>query len=426
MISLQDLYSKFLQHPVVCTDTRTISDGCIFFALKGGNFNGNRFAKDALEKGAAYAVVDEKEYFLDSRTLLVHDVLTSLQDLAKHHRHQLKTTVIALTGSNGKTTTKELMHKVLSAKYETLATIGNLNNHIGVPLTLLRLTEKHTHAIIEMGANHTGEIEMLCSIAEPNFGLITNIGKAHLEGFGGETGVAKGKSELYFYLYKHNGTAFVNREEMKTVQYSKHNKCIYFSSFKGDEQVAEPITLSPNIEFILEGKSYSSVLSGDYNFRNILSAIAVGKYFKVDAGKIGQAITSYIPQNMRHQWVEWDSNKVLLDAYNANPDSMRAALDNFNSLNEQNKIVVLGDMFELGKESKAEHQNIIDILKGYDFDQALVCGEYFSTSDISNKIIPFKTFEELKAYFSGQNYSGKTILIKGSRGMKMERLIDNG
>ncbi len=423
MISIPELHTLFEKNPFVCTDTRNISKGSMFFALKGGNFNGNKFAQEALKSGAAYAIIDEKEYYIDEHTILVYDVLTTLQDLATYHRELLNPMVIAITGTNGKTTTKELMQRVLSTRFKTLATIGNLNNHIGVPLTLLRLDKTHTHAIIEMGANHCNEIAELCAMAQPNIGFITNIGKAHLEGFGGEKGVERGKTELYYYLYKNNGIALVNRHEEKTVLYSIHNNSLYFSSLEEDK-TAILMQESPQIEFQLDGENYTSVLSGEYNFYNILSAIALGKYFEIDSKEIGEAVVSYIPQNMRHQWVQWGSNKVLLDAYNANPDSMEAALKNFHGLAASNKIVVLGDMFELGSETKDEHQIIINSIGDYNFEETYVCGTFFESSTLLNGVKAFKTFEELKAYFNAQNYTQKTILIKGSRGMRMERLIN--
>ncbi len=423
MISIQDLYSIFLAHPGISTDTRKILPGGLFFALKGGNFNGNKFAAEALEKGAAYCIIDESDYLVNESTILVNDVLTSLQDLARYHRQNINPQIIAITGSNGKTTTKELVYRVLSSQFETLATEGNLNNHIGVPLTLLRLKETHTHAIIEMGANHRYEIEQLCAIAEPGFGLITNIGKAHLEGFGGEMGVARGKTELYYHLFRNSGKAFINLNEENTVIYSQHLQCIYFPAKIEDPGSAKLISLSPEIEFELEGKNYKSALSGNYNFNNILSAISIGQYFGIEADKIGRAIVSYKPQNLRHQWVDWHSNKVLLDAYNANPDSMYHALKNFDTLDLTHKIVVLGDMFELGEDAKDEHQIIINAMAEYKFDEVLLCGELFSSAAPLNGVNVFKDFDALQAYFSTQNFTDKTILIKGSRGMGMERLI---
>ncbi len=422
MIFLTDLYLLFIQNPIVCTDTRTISEGCLFFALKGDSFNGNKFASEALEKGAGYAIIDDENYFINNKTILVKDVLKTLQELAHYHRQKINPIVIAITGSNGKTTTKELIYKVLSQKHETLATAGNLNNHIGVPLTLLKLEEKHTHAIIEMGANHRHEIELLCSIASPKYGVITNIGKAHLEGFGGEEGVAKGKTELYYYLFKNKGKAFVNLFEENTVIFSKNNTCIYYSG-EGEYSVASLLHDSPDIAFELSGHIYHSVLSGAYNFNNILTALAVGKEFNIEDEKIGEAIASYIPQNMRHQWLNWNENKVLLDAYNANPGSMIAALKNFDKLESSNKIVILGDMFELGNESRDEHQIVINYIGDYNFEEAIVCGKHFSTATALNAVRQFDTFEALQNYFNSQNYHNKTILIKGSRGMKMERLI---
>lgn len=423
MISIPELYQIFLQYPRVSTDTRNIQKGDLFFALKGGNFNGNKFASDALKDGAAYAIIDEPQLGSDERMLLVHDVLTTLQDLAHHHRVQLNPIVIALTGSNGKTTSKELLHRVLSTSFETLATQGNLNNHIGVPLTLLRLEKKHTHAIIEMGANHRHEIEALCEIAQPNYGFITNIGKAHLEGFGGELGVAKGKTELYYYLYKHEGTAFVNIHEEATVTYSQRNQCVYFSGNANDYQVARLINATPQIEFEVQGATFTANLGGNYNFNNMLFAIAAGKYFGIDAIKTGQAVATYLPQNMRHQWITWNSNNVLLDAYNANPDSMLAALQNFRELKIKGKIVILGDMFELGSESKDQHQIIINDIDENDFEAVYLCGNYFASSVLLNGVKAFATFEELQSFFNQQAFQNKTILIKGSRGMQMERLI---
>jgi len=397
--------------------------GSVFFALKGENYNGNEFASEAINKGAAFSVVDEPHHKKGERILLVDNVLRSMQELAHHHRLRLNPVVIAITGTNGKTTTKELVYRVLSTQYKTLATLGNLNNHIGVPLTLLRLEEHHTHSIIEMGANHRYEIEALCNIACPDYGLITNIGKAHLEGFGGSEGVAKGKTELFYYLFKNNGIAFVNMLESETVLYSQRNQRICFSS-EGEFTIASLISDVPNIQFELEGKTYASPLSGKFNFNNILSAIAIGKYFKIDPDMIGKAIATYTPQNMRQQWISWNSNLVLLDAYNANPDSMRAAIENFNAMEFEGKILVLGDMFELGKDTFQEHQNIIEHLKQFRFDEILLCGSSFARLNIIPGARVFEEFSSLLHYFQNRNYRDKKILIKGSRGMKMERLLE--
>jgi UDP-N-acetylmuramoyl-tripeptide--D-alanyl-D-alanine ligase len=429
MILLSDLYQLFLMNPVVSTDTRGITEGCMFFALKGPNFNGNRFAVQALEKGAAFAVIDEAEFKTDERMILVDDVLKILQDLARYHRLHLNPVVIAITGSNGKTTTKELLNAVLSPHFETLATTGNLNNHIGVPLTLLKLKPEHTHAIIEMGANKVGDIAELVEIARPSYGIITNIGKAHLEGFRGETGVARGKSEMYYFLFKTGGIAFVNVHEEKTVSLSPRLKTVYIGCrslpafVSGNFNDALLVKDNPSIHFELGNKNYSSSLSGIYNFQNILMAIGVGKYFGIDPEQIGQSISEYIPQNMRHQWVEKNGNRILLDAYNANPDSMRKALENFSRLEASNKIVILGDMFELGNDSAAEHQAIADHIHALDIEEALIAGNYFAETRTSSNTKKFKTFDELREYFDQQRYSGKTILIKGSRGMMMERLV---
>ena len=424
-MNIEKIYELYKASKGVNTDTRSIQAGQIFFALQGPNFDANAFAEKALQAGAAYAVINDAAYAKDERYIVVKDSLETLQALAKYHRQQFKIPFIAITGSNGKTTTKELLFAVLSKKYRTYCTQGNFNNHIGIPLTLLQIQPGTEMAIIEMGANHRFEIEQLCAIAQPDYGFITNIGKAHLEGFGGEIGVARGKTELYYYLYKNNGKAFINMNEEKTMYYSRHLECIYFSSAENEYRIASPISFSPKTEFELSGIKHISVLSGEYNFNNILAAIAMGNYFGIDAEKTGEAIASYIPGNMRHQWVDWNSNKVLLDAYNANPDSMYHALKNFDELESKHTIVVLGDMFELGNDAKDEHQVIINAIGDYDFEQALVCGEFFSAATALNSVKVFKTFDELKDYFDKQNFKEKTILIKGSRGMKMERLIDN-
>ncbi len=399
----------------------------MFFALKGDNFDANTFAAEALNKGAAYVVIDNPEYAVDNHTLLVKDSLAALQQLAQYHRRALGLPVIALTGSNGKTTTKELINAVLSEKYSTKATVGNLNNHIGVPLTLLSFTQDTEIGIVEMGANHQKEIEFLCSIAEPNFGYITNFGKAHLEGFGGYEGVIKGKSELYNYLEAHTKTAFVNIDdpiqEQKTAQLPRY-------TFGTDGYTAnvriEKIEANPMVSLIYNDLTIQSHLIGIYNAANISAAIAIGNYFKVSDAKIKHAIENYIPSNNRSQLVEKNGHSIILDAYNANPSSMAAALANFIQLDEEPKIAILGDMFELGTESREEHQKIVDLVAGETGVQVYFIGKDFYANKINqNKLNFFETFENFKAYFTLQTLAEKSILlIKGSRGMALERALD--
>ncbi len=430
MESIAPLYSLFQAHPFISTDTRSILPDSIFFALKGDRFNGNLFAAEALGKGAAFAVVDEGEYALNDRYILVNNVLATLQELARHHRRMLNPLVIALTGSNGKTTTKELMHQVMKASFNTLATEGNLNNHIGVPLTLLKLTPQHTHAIIEMGANKKGDIDELVTIAEPNMGIITNIGKAHLEGFGGETGVEKGKTEMFYYLFRTRGKVLASVHEEKVIKHTGKLDVTYYGCnslpkfVSGDFHDARMMHDTPDIAFELEGKTYTSALGGSYNFKNILTAIAVGKYFGIDTDIIGRQIAAYIPSNMRYQWLEKDGNRYLLDAYNANPDSMSEAIHNFDRVQATGKIVILGDMFELGDSAAAEHQKTAWLAQDMDFESVLLCGNAFSAVQVTKRHVKqFDSYEKLENYFRTATGSGKTILIKGSRGMKLERLL---
>lgn len=431
MEAILSIYSLFLAHPAVSTDTRKIPSGSLFFALKGDRFNGNAFAAEALKKGAAYAIIDEEEYATDDRCLLVDNVLKTLQELARHHRRVLNPVVIGLTGSNGKTTTKELMHQVMKAKFNTLATEGNLNNHIGVPLTLLKLKPEHTHAIIEMGANKKGDIDELVTIAEPNLGIITNIGKAHLEGFGGETGVEMGKTELFYFLFKNRGKVLASVHEEKVVRHTGKLDVIYYGCnalpkfVSGNFDDARLIHDTPEIEFELGGKSYTSHLGGVYNFKNILTAIALGRYFAIENDTIGRQIASYVPSNMRYQWVEKNSNRYLLDAYNANPDSMTEAIRNFEALEGQSKICILGDMFELGEASPAEHRKIADLAGSMHFESVLLCGKAFAGVPVTGKhVMQFDSFEALQSHYTAAEYRNKTILIKGSRGMQMERLLN--
>jgi UDP-N-acetylmuramoyl-tripeptide--D-alanyl-D-alanine ligase len=416
-MNIEALYKLFLTHQLIDTDTRKIREGSLFFALKGDNFNGNKFAHEALQKGASFAVIDEETY-CDSKTILVKNVLNTLQELALFHRKKLNTPIIALTGSNGKTTTKELINAVLSKKYNTTATVGNLNNHIGVPLTLLSLTAKTEMGIIEMGANHLKEIENLCNLAEPNFGYITNFGKAHLEGFGSEEGVVKAKSELYDFLRKNNGKAFVNTDDLKQVNQSNGIAIIPFNNEFIQFKEANPFV---SVQF--KNTHIKSQLIGKYNYSNIAAAIAIGNYFDVQLLAIKDAIENYTPSNNRSQIIEKGTNKIILDAYNANPSSMLAAIENFSQLNDGHKIVFLGDMFELGKNSLIEHQKIAELVASLSFSKVYLIGKAFSTTTVKNAFI-FESFETFKDSNTYLNINNATILIKGSRGMALERILE--
>ena len=398
----------------------------MFFALKGENFNGNTFAKTAIEKGAKYAVVDESEFAINENYILVEDTLITLQQLAKVHRNYLDIKIIALTGSNGKTTTKELINTVLQKKYNTTATVGNLNNHIGVPLTLLSMTKDTEIGVVEMGANHLNEIKHLCNIANPDYGYITNFGKAHLEGFGSIEGVIKGKSELYTHLKDNNKLIFINNEDDTQVKQLDNYNNYYAFGIEQDDKCA--ITLVDDNPFVISkfnNTIIKSQLIGTYNFNNISAAIAIGHYFEVSEIDIRLAIKSYIPENNRSQVIDKGSNRIILDAYNANPTSMMAALDNLNNLESRNKTAILGDMFELGLEAKQEHKNIADYAAKLNIDSIYLVGKNFYNANIeSSNVQLFKTFEDLKSALLIHNIENSTILIKGSRGMALERILE--
>ena len=423
-MKIQEIHQLFLNSHSVCTDTRKIAKSDIFFALKGDNFNGNSYAKKAIELGAKYAIIDEEEFNTSPQTILVEDVLETLQKLATYHRNYLKTPIIALTGSNGKTTTKELINAVLSQKHTTTATIGNLNNHIGVPLTLLSMTKNTEIGIIEMGANHQKEIEFLCSIAQPDFGYITNFGKAHLEGFGSIEGVIIGKSEMYDYLIKNNKTVFVNTNDAIQVKKTKNAKVFKFgNSIEANVTInftkAEPFVICEYKELKIK-----SQLIGDYNFNNIAAAITIGNYFKVDDNNIKLAIENYKPNNNRSQIINKGSNKIILDAYNANPSSMTAALLNFEK-QTGNKIAILGDMFELGNDAEKEHQNIIDLSNSLKINQIIFVGKnFYKSKSNSDKTSKFNSFESFKNEFDLSKIKNSIFLIKGSRGMALERILE--
>ncbi len=398
----------------------------MFFALKGENFNANKFAKDALDKGAKYAVVDEKEHVLSKNYILVDDVLHTLQKLANYHRNFLGTKIIGLTGSNGKTTTKELINAVLSQQYNTNATVGNLNNHIGVPLTLLSLSKETEIGIVEMGANHQKEIEFLCDIAQPDFGYITNFGKAHLEGFGGVEGVIKGKSELYTYLQDCNKLIFVNNSDaIQKEKTNAYNKTYTFGTTQDSDSIIELLSADPFVKIKTNNTAINSNLIGSYNFNNIAIAITIGKYFNVSLDNIKKGIENYIPTNNRSQIINKNTNKIILDAYNANPTSMKAALDNFTKLSDTNKIAVLGDMFELGNSANDEHKFIADYASKLNINHTYLVGKHFYENKIGkDNLSCFKSFDDLKAHFENSAISNTTFLIKGSRGMALERILE--
>jgi UDP-N-acetylmuramoyl-tripeptide--D-alanyl-D-alanine ligase len=432
--TMENLYDIFLRHPKVITDSRAIETDCLFFALKGERFNGNKFAAAALEQGAAYAIIDEEEYATSDRCILVENVLETLQELAAYHRQKFYIPVLGITGSNGKTTTKELINAVLSSHYPTHCTKGNFNNHIGVPLTLLAMPEGTEVAIIEMGANHVGEIDFLSKIADPTHGLITNIGSAHLEGFGGIEGVKKGKSELYKYLEQKKGIVFINLDEpfLNDLAANNFSKIYYQESDKIDlESVVYETKLvrsNPFIKAAFYGSpttmiEVQSQIIGHYNFNNIMTAIAVGRYFKVPAEKIKAAIENYVPSNNRSQIVKKGSNTYILDAYNANPTSIKNALEHFDSMEADSKIAILGDMLEMGNYSAAKHQEIYEQALACGFERLILVGKEFMELDVTEEVLQFLKVEDLKKWLDAQHFENTHFLVKGSRGIRLEKVV---
>jgi UDP-N-acetylmuramoyl-tripeptide--D-alanyl-D-alanine ligase len=428
----EEIYIDYLNSgQKVCTDTRKIEKGSVFYALKGANFNANTFAAKAIEQGCSCAIVDEEQYADNEKIFFVKDTLESLQDLARLHRSKLDIPFLAITGSNAKTTTKELIAAVLSKKFSVLATAGNLNNHIGVPLTILSITSEHTFAVIEMGANHQGEIAMLCSIADPGFGMITNIGKAHLEGFGGEEGVKKGKGELYAHLRNRNGKVFINGDDAVLCEMALNNDKITYGCKKLYDVIGKDHTTAETVSFKFTTrygeKDFNKLplitthMVGAYNLVNCLAAACVGNYFKVDDELIREALSAYVPEMNRSQLLKTGKNTIILDAYNANPDSMKVALQNFSKYPGSNKLVLLGDMFELGDYSATEHKAIVSLLSELHLDNSIMVGEEFSKIDTKG-YRTFKTTQACRDFLEQQKIEGATILIKGSRGMKMEQL----
>lgn len=422
-MELKQLHKLFLNSNGVCTDTRAIKYQQLFFALKGENFNGNKYADDALSKGAKKAIIDEPQDDMANK-ILVHSALETLQNLATFHREYLELPIIAITGSNGKTTTKRLIHQVLSKKFNVKSTNGNLNNHIGVPLSLLEFNNKTEIGIIEMGANHQKEIEFLSQIVKPDFGYITNFGKAHLEGFGGVEGVIKGKSELYDFLKAHQKMAFVNADDDKQLQKLHSTKKYSFGEIKHADLKILFIKAEPFVELEYEGIYIKSKLIGAYNFRNIAAAIGIGFYFGVPNVDIKQAIQSFEAKDNRSQVKITKYNTLISDAYNANPTSMKAALESFHAYKAKYKIAILGDMFELGQDETIEHQNIAKLASQFNFDEVLYCGKLFHKALKTDGYKTFESFDDLKKYIEQNPIKNAHILIKASRGMTLERLHD--
>lgn len=425
-MTLTELYELFVYHPKITTDSRNCPAGSLFFALKGNSFDGNEFAEKALNTGSAYAIIDNPAYYKGERTILVNDVLTTLQELAQRHRKVLDIPVISITGTNGKTTTKELVSTVLATKYKVLYTEGNFNNHIGVPLTLLRLNHEHEMAVIEMGANHPGEIKKLVNIAMPSYGLITNIGYAHLEGFGSLEGVIKTKGEMYDYLRQTKGKIFIHKENkilekigqgIEQITYGESEDC-----FASGHQVENNPFLVFNWKQQGKVHTVETHLVGGYNLENVLAAVAVGRYFKIPAERISRAIAGYEPTNNRSQRKQTARNELVIDAYNANPSSMKAALANFAALDVSPKAVLLGDMLELGAESATLHAEIAALVRSMGIDKAFFCGKEFASQV---KDYPcFSTSAELAEYLKQYPLEGYHILIKGSHGIALEKVVD--
>lgn len=423
-MGIAEIYECFKSSYKIAKDTRLDVENAVYFSLKGGNFDGNRYAQDALNKGAHYAVIDNPDFQTDERMILVDDSLQCLQDLARYHRKQLGIPLIALTGSNGKTTTKELMYAVLSRKFNCFATKGNLNNHIGVPMTLLAMTPETEIGVVEMGANHPGEIAALCDIALPDYGFITNFGRVHLEGFGSLDGVIRAKTEMYRHLRDHGKKVFINAVDEVQMERSAGMDRVTFGTSESTYPVSF-VKADPFVVLEFNHTSVNSNLIGSYNYSNMAAATAVGRYFEVSAADIKNGIEGYVPSNNRSQLVDKGTNRIILDAYNANPNSMEAALANLNQLKDNKKIAVLGDMFEIGDRSLEEHQRIADIVQAMDLHAAYLIGSTFSQAEVrSERIRQFNTFEEFSREFSPQSLTNCTILIKASRGMALERVLD--
>lgn len=426
--SIEELYVKYLEHPTICTDSRRIDEHSLFFALKGESFDGNEYAAQAIEDGSAFAVVDSEEKANGDQYILVDNVLESLQELARYHREHLNIPVICITGTNGKTTTKELLTSVLSKKFSVTSTRGNFNNHIGVPLSILSISKDTEMAVIELGANHVGEIEFLCGIAKPSHGIITNIGKAHLEGFGDLDGVKKAKSELYQYLKSEGGTVFINADNDLLMDLAKGMDAIFYGSSGDNYCKGALINADGHLKIsykLRDGDEHQveSHLIGAYNFENLMAAICIGSFFEVADTDIAKALLTYVPDNSRSQEIDTERNHIIMDAYNANPMNMRAALENFSNQGKLNSMVILGDMLELGDYAKEEHQQVVEYLRARAFDRVVLVGDQFSEVVGMLKCSHFRNVEEAKIGFQSSPPSEMNILIKGSRGIGLEALL---
>ena len=425
-MSIIDLYDLFIHNPQITTDSRNCPKGSIFFALKGDKFDGNQYAGKALASGCVYAVIDNPDYYIGERTILVDNVLKTLQHLAHLHRKVLGLPIIGITGTNGKTTTKELLAAVLSTKFNLLYTEGNFNNHIGVPLTLLRLTHDHEMAVIEMGASHPGDIKELVDIVHPNYGIITNVGRAHLEGFGSFEGVIRTKGELYDYIRRSKGKIFIKKENEYLQSIAKGIEQITYGN--GDDAFASGQVVSCDPFLVFNWKQQGKLhtvethMIGSYNLDNVLAAVAVGRFFKIPAERISRAIAAYEPTNNRSQFKKTDNNELIIDAYNANPSSMKVALDNFITMPVQPKAIILGDMRELGPTSDELHAEVVEQIKKGQFDKVFLCGEHFSK--VGKEFSPFATTEAMVEELRKQPLKGYHILIKGSHSMGLEKLAD--
>ncbi|HPM29544.1 MAG TPA: UDP-N-acetylmuramoyl-tripeptide--D-alanyl-D-alanine ligase [Chryseolinea sp.] len=425
-MEIEKLYQHYLSSGKISTDTRKIEPGSLFFALKGDNFNANEFAEEALNKGAMFSIVDEKRFAVNDKCILVDDVLTTLQKLARHHRDQFTIPFIGLTGSNGKTTSKELLHAVLSKKFKTLATKGNLNNHIGVPLTILSIDKTIEVAVIEMGANHLGEIALLCSIANPTHGFITNIGKAHIGTFGGFENIVRGKSELYQHLLTNNGVVFINSLNEILANMAKRFKNPIYYPAAGNYYHCEIISADPFVKIKTEnGATIETQIIGGYNFENMATALCIGKYFGVDADEANRAIAEYSPGNMRSQVMQKGSNTIILDAYNANPSSMQAAIENLASMKVEHKVAIVGDMFELEGEAEKEHRNLGMLLREKKIDRVYLCGKLVASAKSElPEALHFESKALLMEELKNNPISNSTILVKASRGIGLETILD--
>jgi UDP-N-acetylmuramoyl-tripeptide--D-alanyl-D-alanine ligase len=424
-MDLQVLHKHFIESAGICTDSRKLTKNQMFFALSGPNFNGNQFANQAIEQGAKLAIIDDIKYKVNDNCFLVPDVLECIQQLALFHRQQLGTPIISITGTNGKTTTKELISRVLQKKYKVTYTQGNLNNHIGVPLTLLSFTKETEIGVVEMGANHQNEISQLCKIALPDFGIINNIGKAHLEGFGSFQGVINAKSELYQYCEKNNKKIFVNGDDSLLMDLSEKIERMTYGKSDINEVNAEFISADPFLELKWKEFKIQTQLVGEYNFNNVLASIAVGIYFQVPNHEICNAISEYKPQNNRSQLTKTSNNTLIIDAYNANPSSMELSVRNFMNIKASNKLLILGDMFELGEASQQEHQKIVDLVKNLNFEKAFFIGKNFFQREKGNKekFNFFLSIEDMLDYLSKNKIAGYTILLKASRGIQLEKVF---